>query len=432
MAAKVVRRSGDKLVVEVEIDLSGRSMLDKEMAVREAVNEAGALATSDALAAFDTDGSPIVSGGVKWTSKGQHTEKYECPYGSIVVPRHVYQSPSGGRTFCPLESGARMILNSTPAHAKTLSYKYSHGGARNAAEDLLESNGRKVCPVYIKNVSDFIGAVAEDKDGEWEYGLPECAGRAASVSVGLDGTCMLLVESGWRVAMTGTLSLYDDKGERLHTIYTGATPEYGKERFLARFDRELAEVKRLFPGCAYVGLADGAAENWAFLAPRTDRLVLDFYHALEYVKQAASSIFPGVRREKERKAWIDDRLHRLKSKRGAAKRLLDEMSGYLPTVAEKHREPLRQTVTYFSNHYPKMAYAKQLAENMPIGSGVTEAACKELIKQRLCNSGMRWKEEGAAAVIAIRSLVLTDERWTQFWKKISDSGCPCHKSFERL
>ena len=432
MATRIVSRSGNKIVMEVEIDIEGKSMLDNEMAIREAVSAAGAIATADALTAFDADGAPIVSDGVKWTSKGRHTEKYECPYGSIVVSRHVYQSPSGGKTFCPLESGARMILNSTPAYAKILSYKYSHGGARGAAEDMLESNGRKVCPVYIKHVSDFVGSVAEAKETDWEYELPECASRAASVSVGLDGTCMLMVESGWRVAMTGTISLYDDKGERLHTIYMGATPEYGKEKFLSRLDRELTRVKLLLPDRAYVGLADGAAENWAFLAPRTDRLILDFYHALEYVKQAANSIFPGVKRKKDRETWIDDRLHRLKHKQGAAKRLLGEMSEALRSVAEKHREPLRQTVTYFNNHYPKMAYAKQLAENMPIGSGVTEAACKELIKQRLCNSGMRWKEEGAAAVIAIRSLALTDERWTQFWAKISDSGCPCHKTFERL
>ena len=432
MAAKIVKRSEGKLLVEVEIDLSGKSMLDKEMAVRDAVNEVGALATADALASFDTDGTPIIADGVKLTSKGQHTEKYECPYDNIVVLRHVYQSPSGGKTFCPLESEARMILNSTPAYAKMLSYKYAKDGARGAAKDLLESNGRRVCPVYIKNVSDSVGAVAELKEGKWEYDLPESVIGVESISVSLDGTCMLMVESGWRVAMTGTFSFYDDKGERLHTIYIGATPEYGKEKFLARFDRELAKVKQLFPDCIYLGLADGAAENWSFLKPRTDRLILDFYHASEYVKLAANSIFSGARQGKERKAWIEDRLHRLKHKQGAAKRLLDEMSSHTSTVALKHQESLQQAVTYFKNHYPKMAYARQVAENMPIGSGVTEAACKELIKERLCKTGMRWKEEGAAAVIAVRSLVLTEERWDQFWEKISENGCPGHINFERI
>jgi hypothetical protein len=32
--------------------------------------------------------------------------------------------------------------------------------------------------------------------------------------------------------MSGTLSLYAEDGERLHTIYVGGAPEYGKDAFL--------------------------------------------------------------------------------------------------------------------------------------------------------------------------------------------------------
>jgi len=44
----------------------------------------------------------------------------------------------------------------------------------------------------------------------------------------------------------------------------------------------------------------------------------------------------------------------------------------------------------------------------PIGSGVTEAACKVIVKQRLFNSGMKWKGQGAKAVLCLRSLNYTD------------------------
>ena len=37
-----------------------------------------------------------------------------------------------------------------------------------------------------------------------------------------------------------------------------------------------------------------------------------------------------------------------------------------------------------------MNYAVFAAMSLPIGSGVTEAACKTLVKQRLCGSGMQW------------------------------------------
>ena len=61
---------------------------------------------------------------------------------------------------------------------------------------------------------------------------------------------------------------------------------------------------------------------------------------------------------------------------------------------------------------------------VPIGSGVTEAACKVLVKQRLCGSGMKWKEPGAAAVLSLRCLTYTTERWSQFWGRIDQYGFP--------
>ena len=73
-----------------------------------------------------------------------------------------------------------------------------------------------------------------------------------------------------------------------------------------------------------------------------------------------------------------------------------------------------------------MNYPKFLAEHLPIGSGVTEAACKTLVKQRLCASGMRWKNKGAGIVLSLRALTQTVGRWTQFWEKIDQFGAECY------
>lgn len=69
----------------------------------------------------------------------------------------------------------------------------------------------------------------------------------ATVTVGLDGTGMRLCEDGWREAMVGTVGFYDAQGERQHTIYLGATPEYGKGRFLERLEREIERTKQRYP-----------------------------------------------------------------------------------------------------------------------------------------------------------------------------------------
>ncbi len=46
------------------------------------------------------------------------------------------------------------------------------------------------------------------------------------------------------------------------------------------------------------------------------------------------------------------------------------------------------------------------------------------IYKRLCCSGMRWKETGAAVVLSLRTLVLTPTRWSQFWNKLNQYGFP--------
>lgn len=186
------------------------------------------------------------------------------------MERHVYQSSRGGRQFCPLEQNARIILTSTPGFAKLVSSKYAELGSSRVWVDLEQNHQRVIARSYLKSLCDAVGAVAQAKEETWVYALPALPAPVKSVSVGLDGTCRLLTESGSREARVGTISLYDGLGERLHTIQMGALPEYGKARFHERLDRELALVKTYFPNAYYVGIADGARDNWRFLTPRTD------------------------------------------------------------------------------------------------------------------------------------------------------------------
>ncbi|HEU5116122.1 MAG TPA: hypothetical protein VFT74_05535 [Isosphaeraceae bacterium] len=85
---------------------------------------------------------------------------------------------------------------------------------------------------------------------------------------------------------------------------------------------------------------------------------------------------------------------------------------------------MEKALTYLKNQEAagRLNYAELVQAKLPIGSGVTEAVCKVLVKQRLCGSGMRWKERGAATVLAVRCLTYTPERWSQFWDRIDRSG----------
>lgn len=243
------------------------------------------------------------------------------------------------------------------------------------------------------------------------------------MALSLDGTCLLMCTDGYREAMVGTITLYDTQGERQHTTYLGASPEYGKASFLTRLEREIAHTRTLYPQARYVGVADGAASNWGFLKRHTDKQILDFYHATGYLASAAHAAFP--RHTAKRQQWLDDHCHQLKHKHRAAGRILTELEQLAETaLSAPVREKLDSAITYFRNHKHPMNYAHYRSQALPIGSGVTEAACKTLVKQRLCQSGMKWKDQGARVVLSLRALVLTTGRWQQFWDKISQYGVP--------
>ena len=289
MSATIVARTEAGFTLQIEVPHHA-SMLDAEDAILRALNAAGVAATAEALARFDADGQPLTVAGSKMTTKGQLPKDYQTPYGVATVNRHVYQSSRGGKTVCPLDRDARIVVSATPRFARMIAHKYAEFGSARVLADLGENHGRSVARSFVQNVADAVAAVALAREEDWEFDLPEFDEPVATVTVGLDGTCMLMGKDNWREAMVGTLGFYGQAGERLHTVYTAATPEYGELTFLERFDREVARAKAAHPEARCVGLADGAKENWVHLNAMTEVQVVDFYHVTTYVWSAAEAL----------------------------------------------------------------------------------------------------------------------------------------------
>jgi hypothetical protein len=191
--------------------------------------------------------------------------------------------------------------------------------------------------------------------------------------------------------------------------------------------REIARAKQHHPEARWLGIADGAASNWAFLEQHTERQLIDFFHASEYIGKLAQARWPQRHGEDQRAAWQHAHCNRLKHDRGVLEELVAEAArlSRLSTLSQTLRDDAYSAWTYFNNHRHQMDYPGFLAEGLPIGSGVTEAACKSLVKQRRCASGMRWKTKGAKIVLSLRALTNTVGRWSQFWQKIDQFGAEC-------
>ena len=72
-------------------------------------------------------------------------------------------------------------------------------------------------------------------------------------------------------------------------------------------------------------------------------------------------------------------------------------------------------VTYLLNKARYLRYRHALTNGWPIATGIIEAACRYLIKDRLDITGARWGLPGAEAILKLRATVSNgdfDDYWT--------------------
>ena len=144
------------------------------------------------------------------------------------------------------------------------------------------------------------------------------------------------------------------------------------------------------------GLEDFVRVN----VPRVEGVILDFYHAAEYLGKLAAALFPS-----DEAAALDQT--------EAWSRLLRDAGGAAVTAVLENWEwpsvkglpAVRAEVrSYFGNQAHRMDDPEYEANGWYIGSGAVESACKTVVGQRLKGSGMRWSEAGAHAVCHVRAL----------------------------
>lgn len=78
MSVEIVDRQSDTATLQITVDLQG-TLLEAEQKIQDAINEIGGEATRLAIEQFDTDGSPIQTGGIKWTRRCRSQSSIKHP-----------------------------------------------------------------------------------------------------------------------------------------------------------------------------------------------------------------------------------------------------------------------------------------------------------------------------------------------------------------
>jgi len=119
--------------------------------------------------------------------------------------------------------------------------------------------------------------------------------------------------------------------------------------------------------------------------------MIDYYHACQYVPQLADVIFgPGT----ESQRWAKRMREQLKTRAEGVTRVLQS------AAALRHKRGLWGQATAYEHAYAYlkkrscwMHYQSYRRQHVPIGSGITEAACKIVLTQRLKRSEISWTIE---------------------------------------
>jgi hypothetical protein len=333
-------------------------------------------------------------------------------------PLHMQLGIVAGTTSVLAERAARWAVDHSQREVRQL-LAAEHG--------LCWSNDRlrRVVREFRRLVVLFRAEVQVERLLKWLAEADRSRGRNRPVlAIGRDGVMVPMRNGGsYQEASVGTAAVYDRAKKRLGTVYLGQMPESHQLSMTQELTDLVKTVLRDWTGptprLVYVtdkGKAQDVYYRRVLKPMRNPRnpkqrleweWVLDFFHACGYVGKLSEALFGKSSKEGPRwfgrmRHWLRDRDH------GVTQVLRSAMQHYnRRKLSQAEEEEFWKAYRYLRNHSRLMNYALHRRQGLPIGSGVTEAACKTVFTQRLKRSGMRWGNEFGQVIVDLRVIYLS-------------------------
>jgi hypothetical protein len=323
-----------------------------------------------------------------------------------------------------------------------LRYLAEAGATQRVVQDRLQAqHGVAIGTERLRTLAEHVsGAMAASRQQFQVQRVLEMLGQADRsignrkpvLSVGRDGITLREHSNGlFEVASTATVTVIDRGGRRLGSVYLAYVPEPGQGQMTQQLTRLIEAVLRgwegSLPRLAYV---TDAGENetqyydrvlWPMIHPRTGeklqwQRVVDFYHAMVRVWAMAGALFGA--KTPAANGWARKMGRLLKEPNGPF-RVLHSAAAVRSgrRLSPTDQEEYRKAYNYLRQRTRWMQYHTYKGQHLPIGSGITEAACKTIFTQRLKLSGMRWTKAGAQIILDLR-VVLLSGIWDEVYRDV--------------
>jgi hypothetical protein len=373
-------------------------------------------------------------------------------FGTIDLWRYPYRYWHRGmpeQCLFPLEMQLGLLQGVTPALADAAGrYMAQAGATQQSVLDRLKSQHR-VC-WGAERLRDLTRDLAQGFEGLTEEfqvrrilelleKAEQSRGKCRPVlSVGRDG--VTLRDYRYRFfehATVGTVTVYDRAGNRLGTVYLAFAPQLGQAQMTARLTSLVQKILERWQGplprLTYVTDAGENETKYYRTVLRTMRhprtgeklhwfRIIDYYHAAERIWTMAAALF-GPENPQGR-SWAL-RMCRLLKKSSGPSRVLHSAAALRGRLhlSKSRAADYRKAYNYIRCRTKFMQYHEYKRLNLPLGSGVTEAACKTVVAQRLKLSGMRWGKPGSQMILNLR-VVLLSGIWQPLYRKFLETREP--------
>jgi len=276
---------------------------------------------------------------------------------------------------------------------------------------LTVAYGQAVVKTLEAEAQAMVAVPKKEHKVEWRT-VPEPASPMMNVSS--DGVLIHIIDEGWKEVKIAAISAVTKQvdaatGESTvvlsqHSYRAGLweAPKFAHHLWAESCRRGLEKAKQV------VSVNDGAPWIWAIVFMCFARCIqiLDWWHAVERLWTIANLAFVGDRAGAT--VWVKQQKELL------AQSNLRQVLRNTRTLFPR-KQPLPAAVAhaaiYFCHNRNRMFYQEFRQADCPIGSGTVESACKLVVQQRMKQSGMRWSRPGAQAMLALRSVLLS-QRWS--------------------
>ena len=402
------------------------------------------------LCQYECEEDTIVRDGKMMRLKMTSEKAFMTPFGKMPLERKVYQADRGGQCHVPLDAAWGMEEQFASLEVRE-AVLYACGLVTPAETETM----LKKCALFqpsstaIKHIVNAMGEWVEEhlSPVREQMHINDSAPEDTRVlAASLDGANVPLREHGpkrgrpgerpgkqeytsqrttYKNAMVASVTCYGELLEgqkspaRLASRYLARMPEDRAPAFKAAFECALDDAESMLPeDIAKVLVCDGARGLWKYIEGNERfagyEKILDYFHAAEHLSALSEALF-GKKSEAGTK-WYDKCREKLLNEDLAAHAILRSADYYLEhsKLSKAERADALSERTFFQRNKHRMTYADFRRRGLPIGSGVVEAACKSIVKSRLCRSGMRWSRKGGQHILHLRAHIKSGH-WESFW-----------------